>query len=200
MKIKVEKGFSAGGEDYEKGETYDVKDSIAKSVAEKGYAEIVDEDDEDDGPVVEPKDDEIEVNPKSDEEEKPEVNVRGADKEEVINQMRANMGKPAAETWNPQQDTDKDPEDHPVVVGEVINKGVNPEHDTEFVHVEDEDSGQVKSIFAHKVLKDVIGKAEIGDFMAVRWTGRGEGEESGQSYLTYRYELRDENGTIKANG
>jgi len=189
-KVELSENMSYGGDDYDPSDNpHELPDAVAERAEEKDIGTILD--DEDDG-------ENIEINTK----DKPvDIEVGESEKKDILDNMKDKLDEEPTpvEKWNPEQTTDMDPEDHPRLVGEIKDKNTSDKHDTKLLEVEDEE-GDHYLVFAHKVLEDLIEKANVGDFVAVNWTGRDVGDDSGVEYMTYRYELWDRNGEEKMSG
>ncbi len=109
---------------------------------------------------------------------------------------------PTPPTWNPSEDEAgalPDPEEVDDLKGTVkdISENVG-RNENDVITVETPD-GEEQGVWKHIALEGLFEKAEVGDHLAVRFTGTSK-SQAGRRYHNYRYELYDENWNHKDSG
>lgn len=182
MKVKIEETFTYGGDEYKQGETADLPEAVAESSIEKGYAIKMEE-----IPEVKPSKDK-------------DVEARTKSVEEIAEELKGRLDEPpeVPEKWNPSLEEAPDPEEYPELVGKVELIGTSSEYDTKFANVRPLDGGKLRSLFAHRSLSRLFSSLKEGDILAVSYEGIDKAD-SGRDYISYRYELSDEQGNTKVS-
>lgn len=207
MKVKAKQTFNYENEQLEEGEVYNLPESVAKQAIEKDYAEKVEEE----GAKSEGSEEKKEETPKIEKEEEGETPKLEGPEEETTESEEDAWGKiekkldeepPTPPTWNPSEDESgnlPDPEEVDDLKGAIkdIRKNVGRnENDVITVATPDDED---LAVWKHIALKGLFEKAEIGDHVAIRFTGVTK-SQAGRKYHNYRYELYDKNWNHKDSG
>jgi hypothetical protein len=176
-KLKVKETFRYEGEEYEEGNVIDLPESVANSVEEKGYGDIMDGE----SPEIEVEEEE-EV--ETDDEGFPEVESGPGDLEEdpwdKLDQRREESTS-LPPKWNPSQDDPSEPDPNPLK-GTIVNRGNGPNGD--FIVVEEKDSETRHTIWEHTALRPLIYSAKVKDRVSIKFEGE-DTNPAGQKYLNY---------------
>lgn len=181
--VKVTEAFVYGGETREPGEIVELPNSAAESTVKKGYGERVGEEE---SPEVEKPERGEEVEETMEESEKSweEMEEKLDDKPEI------------PPRWNPARSDVKSgeisAEDVDDLIGTVKRMDVHQKYDTPMAVIDTVDGGEA-TVFQQKAIEDLFEEMEVGDRIAVRFTGL-EHSARGFNYLTYRYDLYGQDG------
>ncbi|KXB01493.1 hypothetical protein AKJ41_01250 [candidate division MSBL1 archaeon SCGC-AAA259O05] len=208
MKIKVKEAFQYQGEKLEKGETVNLGDSVAKTAIEKGYAEKAEEGKKEEMPELKPVE-EAEESSEAEERE-PEVSEKEKTAEKVketeepgsfFGEMERKLDEEPENppSWSPAREDAPDPSEIDDLKGRVqrVNRNVGA-NENDVIAVKTPD-GETLSLWKKAALGDLFNAVEVGDYVAVRYTGT-ETSASGRTYLTYRYLLYDKDKNLKVSG
>lgn len=203
MKIRAKQTFQYENNEFEKGTVHELPGSVAEQAIEKGYAEKVEEEEEE-TPKIEAAEEE-----RTPEMEKSEGGSGGTEAES--GEEEGTWGKveekldeeaPTPPTWNPTEDENgnlpdsEEVDDLKGTINDIRENVGRNENDVITVVTPD---GEERGVWKHIALEGLFEKAEIGDHVGVRFTGISK-SQAGRKYHNYRYELYDEDWNHKDSG
>ncbi|KXA94857.1 hypothetical protein AKJ65_03270 [candidate division MSBL1 archaeon SCGC-AAA259E19] len=211
MKVRVKQTFQHENERFEEGTVTDLPDSVAEQAIEKDYAEKAEEEGEEkeeEMPKLEPSE-ETEEAPEVEEQE---TEVTGGEKAaektketeepgDVFGEMEKKLDEEPENppTWSPPRKDAPDPDEVDDLKGRVQRISRNVGRNENDVIAVRTPEGETLSLWKKVALEDLFDVVEVGDYIAVRYTGTETGS-SGRTYLTYRYVLYDEDRNLKVSG